>query len=136
MGLDMFVYKVPKNYKLSPTSISPRFSKKEWKELDSYEIQYWRKHHQLHNFFCEICNKKGGVPPGHCEIVELDKEDLIKTKEYIENNISYNDHIFFNDDNENYQEEINRLRNIDLSFVDKALKALEDGYCVFYFSSW
>lgn len=68
MGLDMFAYKVPKK------DVRGDFKFKRSKNV--IEIDYWRKHHDLHGWFENLYLSKGGNETFNCIPLKLELEDL------------------------------------------------------------
>ena len=126
MGLDMYLYKVPKKY--YKDQFTETFTDTcKWQELEKYEIGYWRKYWDLHRYFCKLCmEKKQTVNTNVYEDFqefEITAEDLDNLKELFKENDL--DPYFGDFDYKKY-----------LKVIKKAKKAIKDGYHIFYDASW
>ncbi len=123
MGLDMYAYST----KAKPTT-EVDFSTKNF-ELD--ELQYWRKHPNLHGWMQNLYDMKGGTSPdfnGDC--VVLDSEDLDNLEQDIKNgNLPDTSGFFFGNTQGDEDED-------DLLFVKEAREAIANGNTVYYTSWW
>lgn len=123
MGLDMYAYKT--GAKLTE---SVDFSEQ---NMTSEEIYYWRKHPNLHGWMEQLYYDKGGkAGTFNCVNVELDMQDLEVLKEVIENDELPQTGGFFFGQTDGTEKEG------DLEFVETAMKAIEEGYSVYYSSWW
>ena len=101
------------------------------KNFEQDELQYWRKHPNLHGWMQNLYDMKGGVSPdfnGDC--VVLDSEDLDNLEQDIKDgNLPDTSGFFFGQSNEDEDE-------TDLEFVSKAREAIKEGKTVYYTSWW
>ena len=124
MGLDMFAYKVPKK------DVRGDFKFKRSKNV--IEIDYWRKHHDLHDWFENLYLSKGGNETFNCIPLKLELEDLDQLEYDIKNrNLPHTTGFFFGDNPPNDESD-----KYDLEFIEKARQAINDGYAVYYDSWW
>ena len=123
MGLDMYAYKT----KAKPTTETD-FSTINFNEQ---EIHYWRKHPNLHGWMENLYYNKGGKSDSfNCVNVELNFDDLKALYEDIKtNNLPQTGGFFFGTTDGTERED-------DLEFVDTALKAINEGYTIYYSSWW
>ena len=127
MGLDMYLYKIPKKY--YKDQFTETFTDTcKWQELEKYEIGYWRKYWDLHRYFCKLCmEKKQTINTNVYEDFqefEITAEDLDNLKE-----------LFKENDLDPYFEDFN-YKKYNLKVIKKAKKAIKDGYHIFYDASW
>ena len=126
MGLDMNVYIVPKEAKISGVEVD----KKQFNNFT--HLWYWRKHHDLHGWMDQLYIKKGGQHEFNCEYVELTNEDLDQLERDIkEFNLPRTTGFFFGHnppDDESVAE--------DLEFVAAARKVLLTTTNHVYYCSW
>ncbi len=125
MGLDMFAYR---------TSIKPQAKTDfEVNGKDVSEIQYWRKHPNLHGWMESLYYRKGGKEETfNCVNVQLTSRDLTELEQTIKTGKLPRTTGFFFGESQSDEEEINE----DLEFVTKARQVLKDGDYVFYSSWW
>ena len=132
MGLDMWASKrkILKNGKPSKTI---------------KEITDWRKHNRLHGWFTELWVDKGcpydgeGDPDAfNCVPLTLTKEDLLTLKEDIlKRALPQTQGFFFGHDSYDWSnDELDEGEKYDLRFIDKGIKAIDNGYIVIYNSWW
>lgn len=114
MGLDMYAKKV------RPDCATELFDylRPEDVSYNSFDLFYWRKHHELHNWMQNLYHSKGGTDEFNCIPLLLTVDDLKQLRKDIPD---------INDDKAQAHE--------DLGFVKLALKAIDEGYCVYY-DSW
>lgn len=130
MGLDMYVYQVKQC--LDNTDFEPALL-----DFDE-EFMYWRKNRFLHNWIFEnvyIPKKKAindAIGDFNCEFVRLNIYDLLRLKKDIINKNLPNTHGFFWGDHD-YDDD---MQNEDLKFIEHAINAIEQGYDLYYYSSW
>tara|TARA_R100000900_G_scaffold81380_1_gene63928 strand:- start:3532 stop:3906 length:375 start_codon:yes stop_codon:yes gene_type:complete len=124
MGLDQYAYKTKReeakgvDFKLDST-------------IDE-ELCYWRKHPNLQGLMEEIYRKKGGKAEDFNVVpVELTKEDLIEIGDKVINSKlpSTKGFFFGSESDDRYFED-------DVQFLEKAKKAISEGYIVYYTSWW
>ena len=97
------------------------------------EIQYWRKHHDLHGWMENLYRVKGGKAESfNCVNVRLNEEDLDKLEHDITNNNLPHTTGFFFGNNPPDSESIAQ----DLQFIRNARNAIAEGKAVFYSSWW
>ena len=123
MGLDQYAYKVKRDYNHGTLT----------ETITKTEIGYWRKHNALEGWMCDLYEKQGGEGEFNCKKVTLDKDDLDKLeKAVVEKKLPETVGFFFGNctkDNEEYRE-------LDLQFIKKARRCLENGWQVEYTSWW
>ncbi len=123
MGLDMYALST----KAKPET-DVDFS---MKNIESNEIQYWRKHPNLHGWMQNLYDAKGGTESnfnGDC--VVLDNEDLDNLEQDIKDgNLPDTSGFFFG------QSTDDEIEN-DLLFVAKAREEIKNGKTVYYTSWW
>jgi hypothetical protein len=122
MGLDMYAYKT----KAKPTKET------DFKGDDNdVEIQYWRKHPNLHGWMETLYYAKGGSKDSfNCVNLELTFEDLKHLYEDLKTNTLPETSGFF------FGQSSHEDMENDLNFVEEALKAIEEGEYVYYSSWW
>lgn len=125
MGLDMYAYRT--SVQLSkPVDFSDEI------QSNCSEIQYWRKHPNLHGWMESLYREKGGDGDFNCNPVELTSEDLDRLEEDIRNGgLPYTSGFFFGESQGDDEE-----TNEDLAFVANARQAIAEGDRVFYDSWW
>jgi hypothetical protein len=120
MGLDMYAYKTR-----APIS---DYGFEE--PADAVEIQYWRKHPDLHGWMERLYWRKGGTEQFNLETVRLDPADIDALEAAILNNrLPHTEGFFFG---ASRPEE----KDLDLRFIRAAREAIQEGYAVFYTSWW
>ena len=124
MGLDMYAYS---------TATKPATEVDFNDPEDRVEIDYWRKHHDLHGWMERLYRAKGGIAgPFNCDNVQLTAEDLDELEQAIKNNALPETTGFFfgNNPPDNESDEY------DLAFITRARQALQDGNYIYYSSWW
>jgi hypothetical protein len=122
MGLDMWVY-------ATKGRVAKVDMKKEPK--DKKEVYYWRKHHDLHDWFHALYTKKGGKDPDfNCNSVSVVEEDLDRLECQIMDETVY-DNAFTN-----YIEDKAEYVLMDLDFVKKAKDHIKGGFNLWFTSWW
>lgn len=124
MGLDQYLFK---------TKASKEEVENKEVQADEIEIAYWRKHPNLQGYMQNLWKSRTGKENAmfNCINVYLTLEDLedwentVKQKEYPETT-----GFFFGSNSDEYYLEH------DLESIQKAKKALEEGYTVYYTSWW
>ena len=122
MGLDMYAYRT----KAKPTTQT------DFKGDDNdVQIQYWRKHPNLHGWMENLYYQNGGKNDSfNCTNVELTFQDLKDLYEDIKTNtLPHTCGFFFGESSHEDMEN-------DMKFVEEALKAIEEGEYVYYSSWW
>lgn len=125
MGLDMFAFK---------TKVKPAQEVDfEVDSEESEEIKYWRKHPNLHGWMENLYRHKNGKEEWfNCVNVQLNEEELHRLAAcIIDENLPETEGFFFGQSYNNEEEKAE-----DLEFVKEALKAVEEGYTVYYTSWW
>lgn len=98
----------------------------------SDELHYWRKHHDLHGWMEKLYHEKGGTETFNCVPVLLTAEDLDKLEADVKaGQLLHIEGFLFGNNPPNDESVVQ-----DLSFIEKARKALADGKTVFYDSWW
>jgi hypothetical protein len=130
MGLDMHVYKTKEDI--------GDVGKK--RPDDTIEVMYWRKHPNMHGWFERLWLERGGVEDvndvfggfngGDWVHVKLEDLDRLE-KDIISNSLPHTTGFFFG---ASYHDE-DEIK-ADLEFVKKARAELQNGYKLFYTSSW
>ena len=124
MGLDMYAYKVSKKDVINDF----KFKQSD----DVIELDYWRKHHDLHGWFENLYHLKGGAEVFNLIPLKLEIEDLDQLEEDIKNRkLPHTTGFCFGDNPPD-----NESDKYDLEFIEKARKAIQDGYAVYYNSWW
>jgi len=124
MGLDQFAKKVKREYNSETLT----------ETIVKTEIAYWRKHNALEGYMSELYYAKTedeGV--FNCKILTLDYKDLDNLEQVIINNDLPQTEGFFFGDCSKHDEE---YKQMDLEFIAKARKSLDEGYEVEYTSWW
>lgn len=144
MGLDQFAYKI-KSYK------------KEYYNNGAIEIAYWRKHNRLQGYmenlyFKKIEDEKNNksledrfldaldeLPEKNdifnCVDLILDMNDILEIEKAIKNReLPETSGFFFG--NDSYDDYNDYYKDTDITFIEEAKKALNEGYVVFYTCSW
>jgi hypothetical protein len=94
------------------------------------ELHYWRKHPNLHGWMEQLYYDKGGVQDFNCVPVVLTLDDLQQLEAAIvHHELPETAGFFFGRTQGDEYED-------DLQFIEKARKAIADGYTVFYDSWW
>ena len=125
MGLDMYAYAVSKRDALNDFEMA-QGSEKE-------ELQYWRKHHDLHGWMEKLYRDKGGDAESfNCIPVQLTVDDLDDLQQAIlDDNLPRTEGFFFGDN----PPDLETMRE-DLIFVQKCRMAIKEGKVVYYDSWW
>lgn len=125
MGLDMYANSVKKGIELEGDF---GFS---LEGTDNTEIKYWRKFNNLHGWMEELYVSKGGVDEFNCVYLKLTLEDLERLK-LEASGLKPTTGFFFGSQNEMEPEDVEDV----VSFCDKAIKEIEEGNTVVYYSWW
>jgi hypothetical protein len=128
MGLDMYAFKIKHESKISE---SDPYGEENWANDEKEELFYWRKHPDLHGWMENLYYAKGGdADTFNCVDVEITLDDLDELEEdVINDNLPHTEGFFFGKSSPEDKER-------DLEFIEKARKAIEDGYEVIYTSWW
>lgn len=113
MGLDSFAYAVPDDGADTFLRDNP----------DAFEIMYWRKHGDLHDWLEVLYRKRGGKQAFCCPL-RLRRVDLLALRKAIKE--------------QRLSPDVDaEMDAVDLEFIARALRYMkEDGYAIFYDSSW
>lgn len=126
MGLDQYAYKTKHKFDKQVDFTFPNDD-----ESDRERIYYWRKHPDLEGWMAELYQSKGGASiEFNCDRLQLTKVDLLKLKDDVENETLPKTQGFF------FGESYSEYKHNDLEFIEKALMILDDGYSIYYTSSW
>lgn len=126
MGLDMYAYKVKKEYAIDDFSYDSDQNPAE-------DLAYWRKFNALHGWMEDLYRSKfGPAEMFNCAPLRLTAEDLKNLeKDLNENNLRPRGGFFFGNQ-EIYPEHIEATRK----FISDARAAMLDGFEVYYDSWW
>lgn len=141
MGLDMYVFRTktdippvdfqePEDCKLGNWSNYESYEK----DLERIKVCYWRKHPNLHGWFKNLYESKGGnsTQGFNGDTVRIDEADLDKLQEdIIAEKLPHTEGFFFGVSYGDADE-----RDYDLKFVTRAKKDIKEGYKLYYTSSW
>lgn len=121
MGLDMYAFitheEVPDTDFRAPES--------------SQNLCTWRKHPNLHGWMESLYYEKGGTRPSfNCATLKITARDLDQLELAVNDNALPETCGFF------FGESTPEDKLDDLAFIEKARKALAEGYNVFYDSWW
>lgn len=130
MGLDMYAMRAPKEL-VGETEVD--FNIPEAKQEQVQEFFYWRKHPDLHGWMEELYRRKGGVSEDfNCDSVVLSLEDLDALEAAInQKELPHTEGFFFGASS--YDDD---TKAKDLSFIQQARAAINEGDVVFYTSWW
>lgn len=125
MGLDMYAFAVSKEKSIDQFTIAP--------DSDNEELQYWRKHHDLHGWMEQLYRAKGGTKESfNCVPVQLTVEDLDQLQsDLLGERLPQTQGFFFGIN----PPDLESLKE-DLMFIQKCRDAIEDGKTVYYDSWW
>jgi hypothetical protein len=100
---------------------------------EKIDIQYYRKHHDLHGWMTRRYYEKGGTESSfNCIPLELTEEDLDDLEQAINNHELPHTEGFFFGDNPPSEESNKR----DLEMISRAREYLSLGYKIIYNSWW
>jgi len=125
MGLDMYAFAVSKEKSIDQFTIAP--------DSDNEELQYWRKHHDLHGWMEQLYRAKGGTKESfNCVPVQLTVEDLDQLQsDLLSEKLPQTQGFFFGIN----PPDLESLKE-DLMFIQKCRIALQEGKTVYYDSWW
>ena len=124
MGLDQFAKKVKREYNAETLT----------ETIVKTEIAYWRKHNALEGYMSELYRTKtGDEGVFNCKTLTLDSDDLDDLELVILRGELHETEGFFFGDCTKHDEE---CKEMDLEFITKARKSLDEGYEVEYTSWW
>ena len=126
MGLDMYAFGVD-SHVLGDKQVD--FTIPE--DVQTIELAYWRKFHQLHGWMEDLFREKGGEGDFNCQTVRLMPEDLDRLSKDAEQGLPGRQGFFFGNGvwDETDAEEVQ-------NFVLKAREMLAHGHAVYYDSWW
>jgi hypothetical protein len=120
MGLDMYAYKT----RAAVTAYGFE------KPADAIEIQYWRKHPDLHGWMEQLYRRKGGTDEFNLEPVRLDPADIDALEAAVrDDRLPHTEGFFFGASQPEDKDD-------DLRFIRAARAAFAQGYTVFYIAWW
>ena len=124
MGLDQYAYKVKRKY--APTTKTETIRKT--------EIAYWRKHNALEGYLSNLYRTKTSDDGEfNCKTLQLEEDDLNTLKAVIKGGkLPETVGFFFGGCTKACEE----YKKIDLEFIEKAQKAIDNGYEIEYTSWW
>jgi hypothetical protein len=125
MGLDMYAFAVSKEKSIDQFTIAP--------DSDNEELQYWRKHHDLHGWMEQLYRAKGGTKESfNCVPVQLTVEDLDQLQsDLLGERLPQTQGFFFGIN----PPDLESLKE-DLMFIQKCRIYLKEGKTVYYDSWW
>ena len=125
MGLDMYAFAVSKEKSIDQFTIAP--------DSDNEELQYWRKHRDLHGWMEQLYRAKGGTKESfNCVPVQLTVEDLDQLQsDLLSEKLPQTQGFFFGTN----PPDLESLKE-DLMFIQKCRIALKEGKTVYYDSWW
>ena len=125
MGLDMYAFAVSKENSIDQFTIAP--------DSDNEELQYWRKHHDLHGWMEQLYRAKGGTKESfNCVPLQLTVEDLNQLQsDLLSEKLPQTQGFFFGIN----PPDLESLKE-DLMFIQKCRDAIENGKTVYYDSWW
>ena len=132
MGLDMFAFSVPANESIRVASTDPdyKFERKPKAE----EIMYWRKNNALHGWMDTLAEERLGISAWefNCEYLHLTADDLRQLIADIEGDkLKPTQGFFFGA--QSYSEE---EKAEDIGWAKEALRLIESGLDIYYYSWW
>ena len=124
MGLDQFANEVKREYNSETLT----------ETIVKTEIAYWRKHNALEGYMSNLyCAKTGDEGVFNCKTLTLDSDDLDDLELVIlRGELPETEGFFFGDCTKHDEE----CKEMDLEFITKARKSLDEGYEVEYTSWW
>jgi len=127
MGLDQYAYAVmphPNNTDLSYVWTHEQFEDK------VFLIAQWRKHPNIQGWMEKLYESKGGEGVFNCQPVRVTFQDLVNLRHAVINEkLPVTQGFFFG---ESFPED----REIDLKFIDDAMKAIGQDMEIYYDSWW
>lgn len=129
MGLDMFAFTLPASELADAAEVDIPLSN------TAKELQYWRKHHDLHGWMERLYRRKGGTDQQfNCATVRLTLADLEELEKAVREEgavLPVTTGFFFGDNPPNAE-----TREEDLLFITMARQAIAAGNAVIYSSWW
>ena len=111
MGLDQYIYAINNN------------------NGKQQEIYYWRKHYHLHKWIEDLYKSKHDRDIDIYMDIFLDKNDIQKFENDVNNNMSGYVDDFFGEYDQYYKE-------LDLEFIKIAYQYLNKNFYIYYSASW
>ena len=127
MGLDQYAYAVmphPNNTDLSYVWTHEQFEDK------VFLIAQWRKHPNIQGWMEKLYESKGGEGVFNCQPVRVTFQDLVNLRHAVINEKLPVTQGFF------FGESLPEDREIDLKFIDDAMKAIGQDMEIYYDSWW
>lgn len=126
MGLDMYAYKVKKEYAIDDFSYNSD-------QNPSEDLAYWRKFNALHGWMEDLYRSKfGPAETFNCAPLRLTLEDLRNLEMALnEQTLTPRSGFFFGSD-EIYPEHLAATRK----FIREARQAIDEGFEIYYDSWW
>lgn len=126
MGLDMYAYRVKKEYVVNDFEFNSDQDPAE-------DLAYWRKFNALHGWMEELYKNRGGPKESfNCAPIRLHLEDLDQLQRDIGENKLKPVSGFFFGEQEIYPEDIAST----MKFIFEAREAIKQGDAVYYDSWW
>ena len=121
----MYAVAVSKEKSIDQFTIAP--------DSDNEELQYWRKHRDLHGWMEQLYRAKGGTKESfNCVPVQLTVEDLDQLQsDLLSEKLPQTQGFFFGTN----PPDLESLKE-DLMFIQKCRIALKEGKTVYYDSWW
>ena len=132
MGLDMYAFSVPAGEPIRVPSTDPDY--KFERNPNAQEAMYWRKNNALHGWMEVLAEERLGISAGefNCEYLKLEAEDLLRLIADLEGDkLKPTQGFFFGD--QSYSEE---EKAEDIGWAKEALKMIESGLDIYYYSWW
>jgi len=129
MGLDQYAYSATRAGQWD--DYHAEWNQPERSVAQPRELAYWRKHPNLHGWFCQLWNEKGNSGSFNGDELELTWNDLDRLEQAVRSGeLPGTEGFFFGDSRDD------EYRDQDLEFVRQARADLFLGLRVFYNSSW
>jgi hypothetical protein len=126
MGLDMYAYRVKKEYATNDFDY-------ESDQEPAEDLAYWRKFNALHGWMEQLYRDRGGPQQTfNCAALRLHPEDIDQLEEDLKNNNLRPINGYFFGQQEIYPEDIVATKK----FIKDARQAQTDGFDVYYDSWW
>ena len=130
MGLDMYAFSVPAGEPIRVPSTDPNYKFK--RNPNAQETMYWRKNNALHGWMERLYEGKGGLNEFNCEYVQLSADDLRQLIADLEGDkLKPTQGFFFGAQSYSKEEKAE-----DIGWAKEALKLIESGLDIYYYSWW
>lgn len=132
MGLDMFAFSVPANESIRVASTDPDYEFE--RNPNAQETMYWRKNNALHGWMDTLAEERLGISAWefNCEYLKLEAEDLLRLIADIGGGkLKPTQGFFFGA--QSYSEE---EKAEDIGWAKEALRLIESGLDIYYYSWW